>query len=194
MKLRYCNIEWTDKGARVTFGPVFRESRMVRSGGVSTEAWPHPEDPHYYIIAERCGYGRDIMRYCREHELAHAIVAEAFQHAASYVLHSLAYEFDVDQGVAIYEECTAQTLQRWARAGEEPIIGGCDWRALKAHFLACADQLDKEYELKKGQRDEADSRAHSGAADASGHGGQPAAPAAGSTPSTEDERNRFFHV
>jgi hypothetical protein len=29
----------------------------------------------------------------------------------------------------------AQTLQRWIRANEEPIIGGVDWRGLKGHAI-----------------------------------------------------------
>lgn len=133
LQLRHCSVEWTDKGARVRF-----------LGGAETEAWPHPEQPHYHVIAHRLGYGDDLLRYCREHELAHAVIAEAFEDGPSYVLKMLARGDTPHQGRAVLEEMAVATLLRWVRANERPIIGGCDWDTLKAQFLGHVSQLERE--------------------------------------------------
>lgn len=138
LQLRHCSIEWTDKGARVSF-----------LGGHETEAWPHPEDHHYHVISHRLGYGDDLMAYCREHELAHAFIAEELMDAPSYVLRMLARGAAPDQKIAVVEEMLVATLLRWVRANERPIVGGCDWDKLKARFLGAVDKLDHEYQRRE---------------------------------------------
>lgn len=133
IRLEYCDIEWTELGARVVF-----------PDGAETCAHPHPEEPHYHVIAHRCGYGDDLLAYCREHELAHAIVAQEFRGWVSWALHAQAHGYTPTAFSSTYEEIVAQTLQRWARANERPIVGGVDWDAIKDKFLGAAILLDKE--------------------------------------------------
>lgn len=134
LRLRHCSIQWTERGARVSF-----------LGGAETEAWPHPDDHHYHVISHRLGYGDDVLRYCREHELAHAVIAEEFEDGPSYVLRMLARGETPDQRRAVLEEMAVATLLRWVRANEEPIIGGCDWDMLKIRFLGYVSKLDREH-------------------------------------------------
>jgi hypothetical protein len=131
LQLRFCCVEWTREGARVTF-----------PGGCDTQAWPHPEVHHYHVIAHRLGYGDDLLAYAREHELAHAVVAEELMDAPSYVLRMLSRGGVVDPKAAVIEEIAAQTLQRWVRANERPIVADCDWDAMKARFLRYVEQLE----------------------------------------------------
>lgn len=130
LALRYCSIEWTERGARVRF-----------LGGAETEAWPHPDDHHYYVISHRLGYGDDVLAYCREHELAHAFIAQELMDAPSYVLRMLARGATPDPKLAVIEEILVATLLRWVRANERPIVADCDWDQLKAKFLAYVEQL-----------------------------------------------------
>lgn len=134
LQLRYCSVEWTKEGSRVVF-----------PDGTDTCAYPHPEQPHYHVIAHRCGYTDDLMAYCREHDLAHAVVAEEWRNEPSYVLlASAAGHAPEDRGRVLYEECAAQLLQRWARTNERPIIEGWSWTALRSVFLGYVAQLDRE--------------------------------------------------
>jgi len=122
--LRFCHVEYTDFGCVTRF-----------PDGAEVSAWPH-DMPHYHVIAHRTGYGDDLLAYCREHEVAHAFVAQFLRNDCSYVLLALAHGQKVNLGAALYEECMAQTFQRWVRANERPIIGGCDWDRAKREFLA----------------------------------------------------------
>lgn len=106
--------------------------------GASYGAQPH-DTHHYHVIAHRCGYGDDILAYCREHETAHHIVSEWIVGHPSHVIWSLAHGGEPHQGVATLEEMAAQQFQRWLRANERPIIGGVDWDILKARALALLD-------------------------------------------------------
>jgi hypothetical protein len=124
IRLTHCSIEWTDHGCVTRF-----------PDGAEVGAYPHPEQPHYHVIAHRCGYGDDLLAYCREHEFCHALVAERFYDDVSFVLFPLAHKLKPPGGFALLEEIAAQTLQRWLRANERPILAGCDWDALKRDAL-----------------------------------------------------------
>jgi hypothetical protein len=123
--LRYCAVEYKSWGCITRF-----------PDGNSIDARPHPELSHYHVVSHRCGYGDDLLGYAREHEIAHAFIAERFHDSPSYVLSRLANGEAVDPGIALLEEIAAQTFQRWVRANERPILAGADWDALKADFLA----------------------------------------------------------
>jgi hypothetical protein len=122
--LKYCTIHFYDWGCVTRF-----------PDGSECPSIPH-NAPHYFVIAHRCGYGDDILRYCHEHDLAHALIEEAVHDRPSFVLASLAHGETPSAELCLYEELAAQTLQRWARANERPIIGGIDWDALRTRFLA----------------------------------------------------------
>ena len=124
IELRFCAVERTEWGCVTRF-----------PDGAEVSAHPHPEMPHYHIIAHRCGYGDDLLSYCVEHEVAHAFVAERLRGGPSYVLLALAHGEPVEPGAALYEEMVAQQFQRWVRANERPILGGADWDGLKSDFL-----------------------------------------------------------
>lgn len=134
IRLNYCDIEWAFYGSRI----VFFDGREV-------SAWPHPEIPHYHVISHRCGYGDDLLAYCREHELAHVLVAQELRQWCSFVLDCHAREVTPYAGLAIMEELAAQTLQRWVRANERPIVADFDWDELKRKFLYYVELLDGEY-------------------------------------------------
>jgi hypothetical protein len=164
MRMKYCTIEWTEDGAATTF-----------NGNVRCPSFPHPEQPHYHVIAHRCGCGDDVRQYCRDHELAHVLLSEVFQHCApASLLETAVYGKAQDWGTNMLEECTAHVLQRWVRCNERPIIGRCDWDSIKRKFLECAAILDREFN----ERAHHDERARASA--------QPAA-------STEQD-NRVFHL
>ena len=102
--------------------------------GASYGAQPH--DTHQYaVIAHRCGYGDDLLAYCREHEAAHHMVSEWIMGGPSAVLWALAHGRVPTPGAATFEEMAAQQFQRWLWANERPIIGGVDWDRLKRRAL-----------------------------------------------------------
>jgi hypothetical protein len=123
IELKFCSIEWTDWGCLTRF-----------PDGAEIGAFPH-EIPHYYVISHRCGYGDDIMAYCREHDFSHSFVAERIRGGPSYVLLAMAHQEKVDMGAAVYEEIAAQTFQRFLRTNERPILSGVNWDKLKADAL-----------------------------------------------------------
>lgn len=102
--------------------------------GTSYAAQPH-DTHHYAVIAHRCGYADDILAYCREHEVCHHIVGEAFYTGRSPVIWALAHGYEPSPRAAALEEAMVMTLQRFVRAGERPIIGGVDWDHLKQRTL-----------------------------------------------------------
>ena len=124
VELWHCSIVWTDEGCETVF-----------LDGARIGAFPHPQIPHYHVIAHRCGYGDDLRAYCREHEFCHSFMAEKLYGNPSAVLWDLAHGKEPAPGPAVAEEMAAQTFQRWLRANERPIIGGCDWDGLKAEAL-----------------------------------------------------------
>jgi hypothetical protein len=123
IKLQFCSLEWTEWGVTTRF-----------HDGSEVGAWPH-DTHHYRVISHRLGYGDDVMAYCREHEFAHAFVAERLRDEPSYVLECLAKGRPIDMSFAIFEEMAAQTFQRWLRANERPILAGVDWDGLKRDAL-----------------------------------------------------------
>jgi hypothetical protein len=121
--------------------------------GASYAAQPH-DTGGYDAISERCGYldryarfgrsrwsARPIARleYCREHEVFHHLVGAWFYGGPSPVLWALAHSSDVTPEAAALEEAMVMACQRWVRAGERPIIGGCDWDRFKREALALLD-------------------------------------------------------
>lgn len=124
MKLKHCEIQWTDYGC-VTF---FED-------GSEASAWPHWTNPHYTVVAHRLGYGDELLTYTREHDLCHCLIEEALHDRPSRVLWALAHGMVLTGPEAAYEEFAAQALQRWLRANERPILSGIDWDALKDRAL-----------------------------------------------------------
>lgn len=110
--------------------------------GTPVGAWPH-DTHHYHVISHRCGYGDDILAYCREHELFHHFLADRVLRSRSHVIWSLANELEPAPQLAIPEEALVQTFQRWVRANERPIIGGADWDALKADALNLTAECER---------------------------------------------------
>lgn len=122
--LRYASIKFTNWGCTTKF-----------EDGAAIDAFPH-DTHHYHVIAHRLGYGDDILAYCHEHEFAHLFLEERLHNRPSKVLWSLAHG-DLPSGTdALYEELAAQTLQRWLRSNERPIVSGVPWDALKRDALA----------------------------------------------------------
>jgi hypothetical protein len=128
--LRYASLEYTSTGAVTRF-----------ADGSSYGALPHDE-PHYHAVAHRLGYCGDIMLYCREHELAHHLIAEEFG-SHSPVIWALAHGEVPPRMIAAAEEALVMALQRYARANEVPLIEGIDWDALKRRFLGLLDPHDE---------------------------------------------------
>lgn len=59
---------------------VFEETRYLETvfcDGAKVPAAPQDND-EYRATAARLGYGTDTWRMCREHEIAHTVVCEAF--------------------------------------------------------------------------------------------------------------------
>jgi hypothetical protein len=125
IELRFARLRYTPEGAVSFF-----------MDGSSWGATPH-DLPHYHALAHRLGYEGDILAYCREHELAHHVLAEGFG-SHSLVLFALAHGEQPTPMIAAAEESLALNLQRYARTGENPFVDGADWQALKARFLALA--------------------------------------------------------
>lgn len=122
-KLKYANI-WCDGWITwLRFG----------DGGVC-EAHPHQE-PHYFVIAHRLGYGDDIISYCYEHEFCHEFFNEFLYDRKSPLLVSLAQGSPLAGPVAVQEELSVMAVQRWLRANERPIVAGIDWDMFKTEAL-----------------------------------------------------------
>lgn len=118
-----CAIEWTDTGCRTVF-----------DDGSTLDSWPH-ETPHYFVASHRCGYGDDILSYCRQHDFCHAFTAWKLDHMASPVLFALAHGRDLTPSIAAREECLVQTFQAFLRANQRPIIGNVPWDAWRGEAL-----------------------------------------------------------
>lgn len=130
INLRFASLQFTEDGA-VTHFP----------DGTSWGAQPH-DAPHYHALAHRLGYEGDTLRYCREHELAHHVIAEGFG-SHSLVLWPLAHGDTCMPMIAAAEESLALNLQRYARTNEHPFVDGADWLALKRRFLGLLDPRDE---------------------------------------------------
>jgi len=124
ISLQFCDVFFTEWGAETVFPDKARIA-----------AYPHPEMPHYSVIAHRCGYGDDLMAYCREHEFAHSFIEERLHGRPSEVLSALARGGTLSGYVAAYEEGMAQAFQAFLRANARPISSGVPWDRLKADAL-----------------------------------------------------------
>lgn len=121
IEMRFASLSFTPEGATTAF-----------PDGSSWGALPHDE-PHYHYLAFRYGHNGNRLAYCRAHELAHHLIAEAFcQH--SPVLWCLAHGEKPPAMIAAAEEALAQTLHRYAMTGEPPLIEGVAWDELKVRF------------------------------------------------------------
>lgn len=120
IRLRHCRLDVFDWGCATRF-----------EDGSSAPSVPDWVGAHYAVIAHRTGYGDDRLAYCVEHDFAHSFVAEKLFDRPSEVLLSLAHGKTLSGRRAAYEEIAAQVFQRWLRANERPIIGGCDWDGWK---------------------------------------------------------------
>lgn len=124
IKLSFCEFERFNWGCTTRF-----------RDGSHVDAFPHWENHHYHVIAHRCGYADDLLTYCQEHEFAHNFIAEKFSRGISPILAALAIGSECSAEEAAYEEALVHIFQAWLRANQEPIIGGIDWRGLKAEAL-----------------------------------------------------------
>jgi hypothetical protein len=101
-----------------------------------TEYGAHAHDTHHYhVISHRTGYGDDIWRYAREHEVFHHLVGEIFYGDVSPILWNLAHNLPIRDEDAALEEAMVMMCQRWVRANERPIIGGIDWDGFKRRAI-----------------------------------------------------------
>jgi hypothetical protein len=122
IRLADAELEFTDFGCTTRF-----------DDGAHVDSIPH-NTPHYCIVAARCGYGDDVMAYCREHDALHLLVSERLLQRNS-ILWSVAHGFVLRPGEAQAEEALVQLVQRYVRANEEPIIADYDWAGLKTEAL-----------------------------------------------------------
>jgi hypothetical protein len=76
--------------------------------GTKYGATPHAWDHHYHVIAHRCGYEGDTLRYCIEHELAHLVAEECLFDRPSRILWGLAHGEPLSAPESAYEEMMAQ--------------------------------------------------------------------------------------
>jgi hypothetical protein len=126
IRLDHASIEFTPEGAVSHF-----------PDGAKWGAHPHPEMPSYHVVAARCGYEEDLLRYAQEHELAHHVLAEGFG-CHSPVLWALAHGEELSPLIAAAEEALVLALQRYARTAEHPMVDKVDWKALRQRFLTLA--------------------------------------------------------
>lgn len=127
--LRFCTVEWTPDGCFSRF----HDGRAFAA---------HPHDlPHYHALAFRLGYEGDILRYCREHEVAHHVIGEAFDQP-SLVLWALAHGAEPSAFDAAAEEALAMNLQAYARTSQPPFVDRVDWRQARARFLSVLENAD----------------------------------------------------
>lgn len=97
-------------------------------GGV-VYAIPHDTEG-YREKAERLGYGDDIGRMCRDHELVHVLLAEALGLRESPVMRKLA-SGQPDSAVLGYEEDAVLAIQRFATAAGVNVVAALSGRAYR---------------------------------------------------------------
>ena len=132
--LRHATVEWTDYGCFTRF-----------HSGPEVGAFPHPGDTQYHIIADRCGYGFDLLAYAREHDLLHSLVSEWLFDKPSPVLMGVATGNELTGPESAYEECFVQAMQCYLRKNERPILSGLDrlteWRDQALYLIAAEAAL-----------------------------------------------------
>lgn len=138
--------QWVKNGSLTTFPGLERHS---------SNAYPHPEDPHYPVVAYECGYGDDLMAYCREHDFVHSFLADACgELAGSPVLwweaRCALHPYPLN---AVREEALVIAFQRWLRANQAPIIAfpGYSWDELKRKAMHYLDTENLAYETATAQ-------------------------------------------
>ncbi|MCO5730150.1 hypothetical protein [Rhizobium sp. SSA_523] len=108
--------------------------------GTSYGAEPQYTD-EYLTLSQRCGYGSYLMRYCHEHEIAHALVGEVVFRGPSRVVWGCAHGKYAPAAEILAEEELSISLQAFARAGVLPgsSAPGFDWFALRDRFISLCD-------------------------------------------------------
>jgi hypothetical protein len=125
IRLQRCTIERTDFGCVTRF-----------DDGTFVNSIPHPQDPHYHVVAHRTGYEDDLHAYTLEHEFVHCFLSERLHGRPSPVLWALAHGSELTGAAAAFEELSVQAFQRYLRANEQPIVGRVDWGRLKRDALS----------------------------------------------------------
>jgi hypothetical protein len=131
IRLKYATLTFTEWGCVTRF-----------EDGTECPATPHPNMPHYHVVAHRLGYADDLLGYTREHEFAHSFLAERLHDAPSEVLWAVAHGKQLSGRAAAYEELASQAFQRWLRANERPLISGVKWDDLKRDALALLEPAE----------------------------------------------------
>ena len=113
-------------------------AKTIYADGAFVDATPH-DTHHYHVISHRLGYGDDVLSDCQHHEACHELIAQFCAGTHSEVLWALAHGKIAAPAIVTYEELAAQTLQRFLRANERPIVSGVKWDALKEYALEVLD-------------------------------------------------------
>jgi hypothetical protein len=137
IRLKHSTIERTDFGCVTVF-----------ADGSHVNSIPHPGDPHYRVIAHRCGYNDDIHAYCYEHDFVHLFLAEWLHSRPSPILWGLAHGSELTGHEAALEEIGVQAFQRWIRANEQPIVGSVDWFRMREEALRLLAQAARHQRVK----------------------------------------------
>jgi hypothetical protein len=124
IRLPTAEVEFTDFGCTTRF-----------DDGAHWESFPHDTHHRYYVASHQCGYGDDILSYCRFHDAAHIFVSWRILKKPS-LLYALAHGDTVNSADGIPEEVLTQTFQKWVHANQEIIVADEDWHGLKCDFLA----------------------------------------------------------
>ncbi len=130
LHLKHCLVEITDYGCITKF-----------FDGTETAAWPHDSDD-YRTIADRLGYGSDTLAYCREHEILHSLTQEWLHDRPSPVLWGVAHNKMLTARQSIEEEVFTQTMQRFIRADERPIVSCSTLDRWKAEALRLLNRVN----------------------------------------------------
>lgn len=112
--------------------------------GTSWGSAPHPT-PEYEALALRCGYthGYILWRYCVEHDIAHAIIAQELYDEPPRVILGCARGVYASRQDILHEEALAIELQAFARANALPgsSAPGWSWHDVRAVFLAACSEV-----------------------------------------------------
>jgi hypothetical protein len=90
------------------------------------------DDPTYRALAERLGYGNDVVRYCLEHDFLHSFLEGEVMGRPSPILWSLAHGWR-HPDTTEYEEALVQLFQGSLRGGWEMTATSPDrdWCAIR---------------------------------------------------------------
>lgn len=113
-----------------------------------TEYGAYPQDSRLYrALAERLGYGGNLMLYCAEHEAMHSLIAEELWGAPSRVLWPLAHGGVGEKTDVLAEEALAILFQGFIRAGHvvPATAPGVDWFAMRERARPIVAEMDRAY-------------------------------------------------